>query len=55
MILDEDTIDDVELHAGLDVVVFKVVNGRYGWRGALRFAEKDGQAVAGLNVTLEPE
>jgi tetratricopeptide (TPR) repeat protein len=55
MILDEDTIDNVELRAGLDVVVFKVVNGRYGWRGALRFAEKDGQAVAGLNVTLEPD
>ena len=52
---DEDTISDVELQAGLNVVVFKVVNGESGWGGSLRFADKEDQPVPGIKITLEPD
>ena len=51
---DEDTVSDVELRAGLNVVVFKVVNGEWAWRGSLRFATRDDQPVPGIQVTLDP-
>lgn len=53
--LDEDTILNVELHAGLNVVVFKVVNGESAWGGSLRFADQNNQPVPGLRVTLSPK
>ena len=52
--LDEDTVSDVDLRAGLNVVVFKVVNGGGNWRGSLRFATRDDQPVPGIEVTLDP-
>ncbi len=52
--LDEDTVSDVELRAGLNVVVFKVVNGELGWGGSLRFATRDDQPVPGIQITLDP-
>jgi serine/threonine protein kinase len=52
--LDEDTVSDVELRAGLNVVVFKVVNGEANWRGSLRFATRDDRPVTGIEVTLDP-
>jgi hypothetical protein len=53
--LDEDTISDVELQVGLNVVVFKVVNDGGGWGGSLRFTDKDDQPVQGIKITLEPD
>jgi hypothetical protein len=52
--LDHDTVSDVELRAGLNMVVFKVVNGEAGWRGSLRFATRDDHPVPGIEVTLDP-
>jgi serine/threonine protein kinase/tetratricopeptide (TPR) repeat protein len=53
--LDEDTIPNIELVAGLNVVVFKVVNGDGGWGGSLRFMDKDDQSVEGIKILLEAE
>ncbi len=52
--LDEDTISDVELQAGLNVVVFKVISGAWNWRGSLRFADMEDQPVQGITITLVP-
>jgi hypothetical protein len=53
--LDEDTIPDVELQAGLNVVVFKIVNGEGNWRGSMRLADKEDRPVQGIKITLEPD
>jgi hypothetical protein len=52
--LDGDTVSGVDLRAGLNVVVFKVVNGEGKWRGSLRFATRDDHPVPGIEVTLDP-
>jgi hypothetical protein len=52
--VDEDTVKHVELQAGLNVVVFKVMNEEQGWQGSLRFANADDTVVKGLKVTLDP-
>jgi dipeptidyl aminopeptidase/acylaminoacyl peptidase len=52
--LDEDTVAEVELEAGLNVVVFKVVNRDGPWEGSLRFTDQDGNPLRGLVVTLNP-
>jgi hypothetical protein len=52
--LDQDSVSDVELRAGLNVVVFKVVNVDGFWRGSLRFATREDQPVPGIEVTLDP-
>ena len=51
---DENTVSDIELKAGLNLVVFKIVNGVGGWGGSLRFADKDDQPIPDLEVTLQP-
>jgi len=35
--------------------VFKVVNEWMDWQGAVRLADKDGNPVKGIKVTLDPE
>ena len=52
---DQDELSGVELKAGLNVLVFKVVNGTGGWAGSVRFVDAAGKPVNGLRVTLEPE
>jgi tetratricopeptide (TPR) repeat protein len=52
--VDEDTVTDVELQAGVNVVVFKVMNQEQGWQGSLRFANADDTVIKGLKVTLDP-
>jgi len=44
----------VDLRAGLNVLVFKVVNEISGWRGSVRFTDAADQPVKGLRVTLTP-
>jgi len=44
----------IELKAGLNVLVFKVVNEREGWVGSVRISDAAGQPVKGLRVTLDP-
>jgi hypothetical protein len=43
----------VELKAGLNRLVFKVVNETFGWTGSIRFTDSAGQPVKGLRVTLD--
>ena len=51
----EDTVSDLALNAGLNVLVFKVVKEFQGWRGSIRFADPQGNPIQGITVTLEPE
>ncbi len=52
---DQDTVAGVELIAGLNVLVFKVLNEEGHWQGSVRFTDAYGQPVKGLQVTLDPE
>ena len=52
---DRDEVLDVELQAGLNVLVFKIVNEQAGWGGSVRFTDRAGQPVSGLRVTLAPD
>jgi hypothetical protein len=49
---DQDTVRNVCLHAGLNTVVFKVVNDTTEWLGSLRFTDASGQPVKGIKVAL---
>jgi WD40 repeat protein len=54
-IADEDEIANVNLKAGVNVLVFKVVNTvGGGWKGSLRFTDAAGQPVKAIRVTLTP-
>jgi eukaryotic-like serine/threonine-protein kinase len=57
---DRDTVTGVELQAGLNVLVFKVVKAgihddTLGWSGSVRFTAADGSPATGLTVTLDPD
>ena len=51
---ERDTVSGIELKAGLNVLVFKVVNELGGWEGSVRISDAAGQSVKGLRVTLDP-
>ena len=51
---DRDVVAGVELKAGLNMLVFKVVNGLGDWVGSVRFTDAAGQPVKGIKVTLTP-
>jgi hypothetical protein len=51
---DQDMVPDITLNAGLNVVVFKVVNESRDWKGAIRFTDTQGDPVKGIKVTLTP-
>jgi eukaryotic-like serine/threonine-protein kinase len=52
---DQDIVPDIALTAGLNVLVFKVVNGAWEWQGSIRFTDAQGNPVKGIKVTLDPE
>jgi hypothetical protein len=52
---DQDTVSDIALQAGLNVLVFKVVNQRVDWAGSVWITEADGNPVPGVSVTLDPD
>ncbi len=52
---DEDEFTGVELKAGVNVLVFKVVNATRGWAGSVRFVDAAGNPIPGLSVTLKPD
>jgi hypothetical protein len=47
-------VTGAELKAGLNVLVFKMVNEWAGWTGSIRFTDAAGQPVKGIRVTLTP-
>ncbi len=52
---DQDVTAGVELKAGLNVLLFKVVNEDLLWLGSVRLTDAAGQPVKGITVTLEPK
>jgi hypothetical protein len=52
---DQDVVQGVELNAGLNVVVFKVVNEVGAWEASIRFTDAADQPIKGIRVTLDPE
>jgi hypothetical protein len=50
---DQDTIA-VDLRAGVNVLVVKVINEKLDWSGCARFTDRDGNALQGLQVTTAP-
>jgi WD40 repeat protein/serine/threonine protein kinase len=54
-VADQDAVaDGIELKAGLNVMVFKVVNEAQGWQGSVRFTDAADQPLKGLRVNLAP-
>ena len=51
---DSDLITDMALKKGVNVIVFKLINQENNWEAALRFLDKDGNAVTGLGVKSAP-
>jgi hypothetical protein len=51
---DQNQADDVTLNKGVNVIVFKIVNGAVDWAGAARFTDKDGKPVTGVTLGLTP-
>jgi hypothetical protein len=51
---DRDTVTGIRLKAGVNVLVFKLVNQADEWRGSVRITEADGTPVPGLYFTLDP-
>jgi eukaryotic-like serine/threonine-protein kinase len=52
---DRDTVTGIKLKAGLNVLVFKVVNEQGDWGGSIRFTDAQGNPVTGIKVTLNPD
>jgi len=53
-VTDQDVMTGLELKAGLNVLVFKVVNETEGWQGSIRFTDRVGHPVKGIQMTLTP-
>ena len=51
---DQDEVSGIDLKAGTNVLVFKVVNERLDWRGSIRLTDAAGEPVKGIHVTLTP-
>jgi hypothetical protein len=54
-LVDQDVVPDITLNAGLNVLLFKVVNVSGAWMGSIRFTDAAGQPLKGIHVTLDPE
>jgi len=52
---EEDRVSDIALNAGLNVLVFKVVNETLDWQGSIRFTDAQKNPVKGIEPTLDPE
>jgi serine/threonine protein kinase len=52
---DQDTVTDLELSAGINLLVFKVVNGTRHWQGSIWLTDSDGKPLRGIRVTLNPD
>jgi hypothetical protein len=52
---DADVVGGLELKAGVNVLVFKVVNEVASWDGSVRLTDPDGNPLKGIQVGLEPD
>jgi hypothetical protein len=54
-VADQDVVSGVNLKAGTNTLLFKVVfNEELEWRASLRFTDSAGQPLKGISVTLTP-
>ena len=51
---EQDRVPNIELNAGLNVLVFKVVNETFDWMGSIRLTDAQGEPLKGVEVTLRP-
>ena len=51
---DQDTVENIILKKGSNVLVFKVVNEGGDWSGCVRFVDKEGKPVKNLKISLAP-
>ena len=52
-VADQDSVPDIALNAGLNVIVFKVVNEIGSWQGSIRFTDAQGNPLRRIRVTLD--
>jgi hypothetical protein len=52
---DQHKVQDISLNAGVNVLVFKVVNENGDWQGSIRLTDAEGNPVRGIRVTLDPD
>lgn len=52
---DQDVVPGLELKAGLNVLVLKVVNQTAHWKASIRFTDREGRPVPGLRTTLDTD
>lgn len=52
---DSDTVKDVALNKGQNIVIFKVINEKNNWQGCLRFTDGDDKPVKSLRIALAPQ
>jgi hypothetical protein len=56
----EETVSDLNLHAGINTLVFNVVQADKAdydgeWKGSIRFTDAMGNEIKGIEVTLDPD
>jgi len=51
---EQDTVPNIPLKPGLNVLVFKVVNETHAWQGSIWLTDAQGHPVKGIKVTLDP-
>lgn len=52
--VDRDSTQEIALQAGLNTLVFKVVNEMGDWDGSIRLSDQDGHPVKGLKLSSTP-
>jgi WD40 repeat protein len=52
---DQNTIPNVSLQPGVNVLVLKLVNEAGDWRGAIRITDAQGRPVKDVQISLKPE
>lgn len=51
---DQNVSEEVELHAGTNIILFKVVNEKQNWQGCLRLTDSSGAPLRGIRLALSP-
>jgi hypothetical protein len=52
---DQEKVPDISLNAGLNVLVFKLMNDSHAAQGSIRLTDAQGNPVAGIQVTSDPD
>jgi hypothetical protein len=50
-----DTVQNLELKAGVTTLVLKVINGESNWQSSVSLSDPSGQPLKGVRVSLNPE